>query len=118
MSSKQEPQNTQCTKRFIKSHKILETLEVYHHIFTIIIWIIIVILLVDYYKHILPHHYHEGILWFEFASYTLFLFIPIIVIIYRKYKIHQCNKKQSMIVLEASKNSISDIKPIIPTKND
>ena len=79
-----------CQKSFKKTENILHYLHNFHTVFGIVIWIIIVILLIDYYKHILPHSSHEGILWFEFICYTSFLAIPVIIGRYREYKIKNC----------------------------
>lgn len=71
---------------FIKTNKVLHLLHTFHELFTFIIWATIIVLLIDYYHHILPHSSHEGILWFEFVCYSLFLAIPISFSLYRKYK--------------------------------
>lgn len=93
MHSDDKTCNEPCCKRFIKINKTLHSLHLFHNLFTIIIWIIIIFLLVDYYNHIMPHSWHEGILWFEFVSYSSFLLVPICISLYKKYKINQCLKK-------------------------
>lgn len=83
----------ECCKRFIKTNKLLHFLHLFHNIFTIIIWVIILVLLIDYYYHIIPHNSHEYILWSEFICYTLFILIPISVYYYKKYKITKCKNQ-------------------------
>jgi hypothetical protein len=76
----------ECKKGFKKSEAILHYVHIAHNVFGIIIWAVIVLLLVDYYHHVLPHVSHGVILWFEFTCYTLFLAIPYLITKYRNYK--------------------------------
>lgn len=86
MPDKIETENSECNKSFTKINNVLHVLHIYHLVFTAVIWIVIILLLIDYYNHILPHSSHEGILWFEFISYTLFLLVPGIITGYKHYK--------------------------------
>lgn len=86
------PERAPCEKRFEKSGHLLHSLHKFHNFFSIVIWLVIIVLLIDYYQHILPHSTHEVILWGEFICYTLFLYVPVVVGIYRKYKVNQCQK--------------------------
>jgi amino acid permease len=92
MSSDSYNSKDPCSKKFTKTGKLLHGLHTFHNVFTAVIWVIIIILIIDYYKHILPHESHEVILWFEFVSYTIFLAVPIFASAYKHYKITKCRK--------------------------
>lgn len=80
-------------KRFAKTKSLEHKLEILHHFFTPIIWLVIILLLADTYNHFLDHTTHEIIIWCEFICYSLFLLVPMGIKIYQRYKIKQCYSK-------------------------
>lgn len=76
----------QKSKRFEKLKITEHAIHIYHNIFTIIIWLTIIILIIDFYIHFLPHSIHGVILWFELCSYTIFLWAPVIIEVYKNFK--------------------------------